>query len=123
MEKYMKQILAVMLVFQIFSLSLPVAPGISYCYSRGLAAAEKVKTEGKKTRGENENGSIKEVICPFKYLVYFLWYSFVVIGGAVVLVADISFGFAKKLTKKYVRKVDKRTKKIEVFFNRFGCAE
>lgn len=40
-----------------------------------------------------------------------------------MLVADISFGFAKKLTRKYIKKVDKRTQKIERFFDRFGCSE
>ncbi len=120
----MKKIISVLLVCELISFAHFEFAGHDLC-SRScfVAAAEKTaagKAEKKQEAGE-DNGSLKEIICPFKYLVFFFWYSFVIIGGAVVFVADISFGFSKKLTKKYMKKVDRRTRKIEAFFRRFGC--
>ena len=127
---HMKRIISLILIGQLFHVVVPAfeanAQGIlCRAGARGIATEGHTTNKGQEKEeqkdGEKEQGALQEILCPFKYLIYFFWFSFVVIGTAVVFVADLSFGFTKKMTTRFIKWSDKKTKAIEGFFKKAGC--
>jgi hypothetical protein len=73
-------------------------------------------------RGD-ENGESGSSICGFKYLVYFLWFSFAIIFGCVVIVMDLATGFTQDFTIDYIEWAKGVTETLNSFFNKVGCGD
>jgi hypothetical protein len=69
----------------------------------------------------DENGESGGSICGFKYLVYFLWFSFAIVFGCVVIVMDLATGFTQDFTIDYIEWSKGVTEALNSFFDKIGC--
>jgi hypothetical protein len=75
------------------------------------------------SKEKDENGEAGGSICGFKYLAYFLWFSFAIIFGCVVFVMDLSTGCTQGFTRDYVQWAGEVTESLSSFFDKIGCGE
>lgn len=87
-------------------------------------AAGKNHVEKKENRDKNRNlkKRIINIICPFRFLIYFFWFSFAAIAGAVIFIADITTGTAFEFTRRFINWFRENTRAMFSFFESSGCS-
>lgn len=93
-----------------------IIPSVSAPMERVFAAAVDDDNEGTGDSPREEN-----VLCSFKYIIYFFWYAFCAVLFAVVMVMDMATGCGQHYTKDFYDWFRENTGSLERFFLRVGC--
>ena len=93
-----------------------MTPSASAPMKRVFAAAVDDDNEGTGDAPGEEN-----VLCSFKYIIYFFWYAFCAVLFAVVMVMDTATGCGQHYTKDFYDWFRENTGSLERFFRRVGC--
>ena len=95
----------------------------AYAINTGAAFALEASV-GTKDCGDCEkkdSGQTEGALCALRYVIYFLWFSFLAVAGVLIVVMDLVTGFSQGYTGDFVEWAMGKTDSLHRFFRALGC--
>ena len=91
--------------------------------SSGIAYAAAASARNKDCANceKKEKGRAEGALCSLKFIVYFLWFSFLAVAGVLIVVMDLVTGFSQGYTGDFSAWLMEKTDSLHRFFRALGC--